>query len=419
MSKNNKRKWEKDYEKYSTMNLDDEIKKIEGEVNNLRTSQAGIKDTTSKEYKDGKTNQKAKESEIKKLKALKQNMPQVKNVVEQKKKLEEKLKKLYEQKKEVEDTKKLSGKSNKLEEDLKKLLEEENKIKETPKNPKLTDEQKSKLQTALDKNTLAQKENHNEFSDTQQKLTEKLNSPLQKRNFDKEIQATKNLISKFNFIGRNLMEGKRMQEITTDLSKWEDKKFTDKERTAKYKKENSKTEEPEKQKISKPEKTSDSEKGKTTKKVEEKEENIEGYEEAIKKEIKKEDKDLIKVSEFDEKHPRIAKIKDFFKGMGTKAKSTYEKVKDKLIRNAEEKEEVPKKGEAKKQEEKSSKQVEGKLTAEEIAQKKAEFCKKIAETGKYSDTPNNSKMTEALSKQAELSQSTQRAYKEKNDGDER
>lgn len=410
MSKNNKRKWEKDYEKYSTMNLDDEIKKIEGEVNNLRTSQAGIKDTTSKEYKDGKTNQKAKESEIKKLKALKQNMPQVKNVVEQKKKLEEKLKKLYEQKKEVEDTKKLSEKSNKLEEDLKKLLEEENKIKETLKNPKLTDEQKSKLQTALDKNTLAQKENHNEFSDTQQKLTEKLNSPLQKRNFDKEIQATKNLISKFNFIGRNLMEGKRMQEITTDLSKWEDKKFTDKEGTAKDKKENS--EEPEKQKISKPEKTSDSEKGKTTKKVEE---NIEEYEEAI----EKEDKDLIKVSEFDEKHPRIAKIKDFFKGMGTKAKSTYEKVKDKLIRKAEEQEEVPKKGEAKKQEEKSSKQVEGKLTAEEIAQKKAEFCKKIAETGKYSDTPNNSKMTEALSKQAELSQSTQRAYKEKNDGDER
>lgn len=25
---NNKRKWEKDYEKYSTMNLDDEIKKL-------------------------------------------------------------------------------------------------------------------------------------------------------------------------------------------------------------------------------------------------------------------------------------------------------------------------------------------------------------------------------------------------------
>lgn len=419
MSKNNKRKWEKDYEKYSTMNLDDEIKKIEGEVNNLRTSQAGIKDTTSKEYKDGKTNQKAKESEIKKLKALKQNMPQVKNVVELKKKLEDKLKKLNAQKKEVEDTKKLSEKSKKLEEDLKKLLEEENKIKETLKNPKLTDEQKSKFQTALDKNTLAQKENHNKFSETQQKLTEKLNSPLQKRNFDKEIQATKNLISKCNFIGRNLMEGKRIQEITTDLSKWEDKKFTDKEGTAQDKKGNSKTEKPEKQKTSKSEKTSDSEKGKTTKKVEEKEENIEEYEEAIEKGIEEEDKDLIPVSNFDERHPRIAQIKDFFKGMGTKAKSAYKKVKDKLTKKAEEKEETSKAGGAKKQEEKTSKQVEGKLTSEEIAKKKAEYVKRLAETNRASNLPNNSKMTEALSKQAELSQTTQRAYREKDDGNER
>ena len=370
---NNKRKWEKDYEKYSTMNLDDEIKKLEGEVRNLRTSQAGIKDSTSKEYKDGKANQKEKEKEINKMKALKQNMPQVKRVIDQKDKLTNRLKQLNEQKKEVEDTKKLGQEGKKLEDELNKLLENEKKIKEALKNPKLTDESRAKLQESLNKNALAQKSNHEKFSANQLELTEKLNSPLQKKDFEKEIQATKNMLSKCNFIGRNLMEGKRMQEITTDLSKWEDKKFVDK--TAETKKKTEKSKEPEKT-----EKPKEAEKGGKSK------DDITEYEKAVNEKINEEDKDLAEISEFDQKHPRIAKVKNFFKNMGTKAKSAYEKVKDKITKKADEKAEISKPGGTKKQEEKHTKELPGKLSPEEIAEKKAAMMEKLVVRGSLMKT---------------------------------
>ncbi len=376
---NNKRKWEEDYEKYSTMNLDDEIKKLEEEI---RESGEKRTLTTQKEYKEDKANQKEKEKEINKMKALKQNMPQVKRIIDQKDKLVNRLKKLNEQKKEVEDTKKLGQEGKKLEDELNELLENEKKIKEALKNPKITDESRAKLQESLNKNALAQKSNNKKFSDNQLELTKKLNSPLQKKDFEKEIRETKNMISRCNFIGRNLMEGKSTQEIITDLSKWEDKKFVDK--TAETKKKTEKSKEPEKtEKPKEPEKT---EKPKEAEKGGKSKDDITEYEKAVKEKINEEDKDLAEISEFDQKHPRIAKVKNFFKNMGTKAKSAYEKVKDKITKKADEKAEISKPGGTKKQEEKNTKELPGKLSPEEIAEKKAAMMEKLVVRGSLMKT---------------------------------
>ena len=385
----NKRKWEKDYEKYSTMNLDDEIKKIETEVRGIKTSQAGIKDPTSKEYKEGKENQKSKEKELNKMKALKQNMPQVKRTMDLKEKLENKLKELNAQKKEVEATKKLGEEGKKLEEDLAKLIEKENKIKEALKNPKLTDDQKKILQDELSKNALAQKDNHMKFSKNQLDLSAKLNSPLQKKDFDKEIQATKNMISKCNFIGRNLMEGKRMQEITVSLNKWDDKKFVDKTEKTKKAMENTEPAEPKAPETNK----------------EPKDNEISDYEKGVQQSIDEEDKDLVEVSEFDQRHPRIAKIKNFFKNLGTKVKNVFVKEDQEIEETVEEKpttaetekeEEQKTEKKEEKQEEKTVKgevkpvkAVEGKLTAEEIAQKKSAMMERLIVRGSLMKTQSD------------------------------
>ena len=229
------------------------------------------------------------------------------------------------------------------------------------------------------------------FSKNQVALTKKLNSPLQKKDFGKEIQATKNMISKCNFTGRNLMEGKKMQQITTDLKKWKDKKFVDKDGTTKEKKE----------------KSENSHKPKNAEKLE-KEANVEEYEKAVAEKINEEDKDLAKVSEFDQKHPRIAKVKNFFKNMGTKAKSAYVKVKDKITKRADKEEEISKSGETKKTEEKTPKEVEGKLSEKEIAEKKAAMMERLATKGSF--VKNQTDLDKIAKEKAEA-----KAKKEKDD----
>ena len=68
MSKDNKRKWEIEYESLKTKNIDEEIKKLEGEINNTKRSLASIKDTKSDEYRANKMQQKDKEKATKLMK---------------------------------------------------------------------------------------------------------------------------------------------------------------------------------------------------------------------------------------------------------------------------------------------------------------------------------------------------------------
>ena len=397
MSKDGKRKWEIDYEKYKTMNLDEEIKKLESQVNASRRELASIKDSNSQDYKAKSSAQRANEKEINRLNMLKINMPKVANILKTKDAYKAKLEKLMKDKKSVEETKTLGNEAKKLEEELDKLKKDEEKLKDALKDKRISPENREKLNKALSDNSRKQNENQLKFSANQLKLTEKLNSPLAKKDFDKEIQTTRNMISKCNFIGKNLMEGKRMEEITADLKNWKDRKFTDKTKEANDKKETSKSEKTEPEKAeTKPEKPRTEKDQKDTLEND----KIEEIEKAVDEAIKEEDSadKPVKVSEWDQKHPRLAKIKNFFKDAGNKGKEILGKASDKVKKlfNREEKEEE-KKEEEKKTEPKAESRT-GKLSAQEIADKKSKFYERLTETGKYSDLPQNSKLTEALGK---------------------
>ena len=368
MGKDSKRKWEREYESLKTKNIDEEIKKLEGEINNTKRSLASIKDTKSEEYRINKMQQKDKEKEVSKMKILKENLPQVERTGKFRDAQVKRLEKLNQDKKAYEaslqETKKLSDEAQKLEEELAKLRVQEAKINEALKSPKLSDEDRKKLEQAKIQNRQQQSQNHNDFSDNQKRLSLKLNNPLPKRDFDKEIQTTKNMISKSNFICRNLMEGKKMEEISVDLKNWKDSRFTDKSNQTKNKTENSKPEDSKEEQFTEVDK---------------------GVQQQIADQKIGENKP-VKVSEFDKKHPRLARIKNFFR-------NAYDSVRSRFSRTG--KEEPEKKEEVKKQ-------PEGKMSSEQIADRKAEFYKRLAETGKLSNTPNSSKMKEALSEQDKI-----------------
>lgn len=379
MGKDSKRKWEREYESLKTKNIDEEIKKLEGEINNTKRSLASIKDTKSDEYRTNKMQQKDKEKELSKMKMLKENLPQVERTVKFRDAQAKRLEKLNQDKKVYEaslkETKKLSDEAQKLEDKLAELRAQEAKINEALKSPKLSDEDRKKLEQAKIQNRQQQTQNHNDFSDNQKRLSLKLNNPLPKRDFDKEMQVVKNMISKSNFICRNLMEGKKMEEISVDLKNWKDSRFTDKSNETKNKTENSKPEDGKEEQFTEVDK---------------------GVQQQIADQEIGENKP-VKVSEFDEKHPRLAKIKNFFKNAYS---TVVEKIsgfrkKDVLEENE------PTNIEPEKKEEKG-KEPEGKLTSEQVADRKAEFYKRLTETGKLSNTPSNSKMKEALSEQDKI-----------------
>ena len=382
MGKDSKRKWEREYESLKTINIDEEITRIESEISGAKRKLASIKDTTTDEYRTGKTEQKGKEKELNRMKMLKENLPQVERTVKFRDAQVKRLEKLNQDKKAYEaslqETKKLSDEAQKLEDKLAELRAQEAKINEALKSPKLSDEDRKKLEQAKIKNRQEQSQNHNDFSDNQKRLSLKLNNPLPKRDFDKEIQTTKNMISKSNFICRNLMEGKKMEEISVDLKNWKDSRFTDKSNETKNKTENSKPEDSKEEQFTEVDK---------------------GVQQQIADQEIGENKP-VKVSEFDEKHPRLAKIKNFFKNAYS---TVVEKIsgfrkKDVLEENEPEKDETTNS----EPEKKEGKEPEGKLTSEQIADRKAEFYKRLTETGKLSNTPNDSKMKESLSEQDKI-----------------
>lgn len=375
MSKDNKRKWEREYESLKTKNIDEEIKKIESEINNTKRNLASIKDSKSDEYRTGKMQQKDKEKELNKMKMLKENLPQVERTVKFRDAQVKRLEKLNQDKKAYEaslqETKKLSDEAQKLEDELAKLREQEAKINAALKAPNLSEENRKKLEQAKIQNRQQQSQNHNDFSDNQKRLSLKLNNPLPKRDFDKEIQTAKNMISKSNFICRNLMEGKKMEEISVDLKNWKDSKFTDKSNETQNKTENSKPE------------------------GSKEEQQFEEVDHGVQQQIAEQevgDNKPVKVSEFDEKHPRLARIKNFFK-------NAYASVAGKISEFR--KKDVLEENEPEKKEE-TRKEPEGKLSSEQVADRKAELYKRLAQTGKLSNTPNSSKMKESLSEQDKI-----------------
>ncbi len=417
MGSEGKRKWEKEFEKYKTINIDEEIKKLEEKRSGAKENLD--KATDEKSYKDARRElreeTKPTEEKIEKLKKIKENLPKVEKVIKTKEGLTKKLEKLVEEKRKFDRTKELGKQEKELEQEAAKLDQEMEKL--TDRRNQIYDamktaspEEKAKLEEELKQNEEASKQNkakydsnREKFSNNQNELQSALQSPLAKRDFDKEIETTKTMISKCNFMGNKLMQGKSMDDITVDLKNWKDRKLADKSGKVEEKR-GAMTKEGAKPEEKKPEEKKPEEKGGTAQvKPEEKKheeekdvrDTLDNDEAGRADKDGKNDKDNkpAKINEFFEKHPRLAKIKNFF----VKA---YKNIKDRFTRQDEQDMEE----EARKEETKGAegKENDGKLTPEQIAERKSEFYRRLAETGKYGKDPVEGKLTTALHAQDEV-----------------
>ena len=369
MSEDKKRKWELEYERLKTVNLDKMITDLATEVREgdpkIRRDLAAIKDPNSEEYKKkrqelGKFD--AKRKEIARLQRLKANLPKAANILKMRNAQQAKVEKLLTEKKEAEKLKGISDKSAQLEQELIALQKRERELEADIKklDPKKESEKIKELKTKLTENREAQNKNQLDFAENQNALSEKLKNPLLKRDFDKEIRAAKKTISKCNFVGRLLMEGKSIEEIQFNLENWQDRRFVDPSKKLPKRKDELKGKKPEK------EGESESPSPKPVKK-----DKPIGDRKVTGDEVLEESEDRspitpVEVSTFAQRHPRLAKIANFFRHpIETIRSIRTQRKKDVTDISPEE----TKGG--------------GKLTKEEIAAKKADLKARKGRTGSY------------------------------------
>lgn len=229
---------------------------------------------------------------------------------------------------------KLESAIKKLDDDRQKSVDRIKKIEEELKNPQLKEEDKQKLQSEKQEKLKNIQENDVKFQEvanTRDAVVSKIEQ-YDKDKINKEILKNEQLLGKCDLIGANLVKGKSMEAISTSLQNF---KFTpnkdfakkiqamrdmygkDKEQTGEENKEESKD------KGNAADKNKDSEADLT-------EEIEQGVQRAIEQEDRKdtegkEENKPAKVSEFDQKHPRLAKVKNWFKNKWTTIKDKITK----------------------------------------------------------------------------------------------
>ena len=333
------RKWEEKYEKIKNGEFDSRIEELKEQIDNRKANE----DTPTQDKKKNKL--KDVLSEYEKLTRAKTNLYKIKNVLE----FRDKTKKLLEDiKQEINDRevlKTINGDNIKLQEELDKLQEEYDRINVSLKDKSLTPEKKEELNNK--KSELKEKIDNNvdKYTENQKRLNQELNKSNKENNklkkYDNEKLEEMKLkassrISKCNMIANSLVNGLSWDSIDLKLEKWDsEKKFTNKDKDVKLgNKQIDKNDKPLNNHYD--DITSDPEKLKQNEELK----------------IKKEKKE----SEFDKKHPRLAKIKNLFK-----------KIKDKVIKKEDQKA-LPGTKEAKtvNEETKASKEINDESFREEI-----------------------------------------------------
>jgi len=269
-------KWEDKYNQYKDGGIDNVI------------SELLSKGITTKEQK----------KEYAKLVKIKEKMPQIDNVIEYRDKLKEELNQL---KAEIETRKTLAQASEeiqKLGREIDELQEQSQKIAKQLKDPKITDEKRAELQAEQDK--IGPK--MAKAQDTIQENENILNSNLGRKNEQSELSTdeiknkvvdTQTKISKCNLVAHNLLNGLNWDLINMKLDNWQDKKFTSKDG-----------------------KLEENIKRKREEKVNE---FMENYAPNLDDETPGRDDETSENNKpaltFADKHPRLAKIGNFFKGI--------------------------------------------------------------------------------------------------------
>lgn len=293
-------KWEDKYNEFKS-NIDNMIQEQSSKMDELRRKQAEIgKDTESKDYKDLKAELKQANAEKKKLEQLKPNLGKISNVIEFRETLKEQLDEL---KKEVEFRKEMgeaTKKKEELETEISNYQERHEKIAKELRSGKLSDSEKEKLEKEKteisEKMSKAQEEWDKQDGILRDGLDRKGDlSNLAQEEIDNKLKETQTKISKCNLVAKNLLEGKSWDDIGLKLDNWKDRTFTNKG-----------------------EKISDKDKPKT----EPEGINLEGVGQGELEDIDIDElsKKIVKRAEFEAKHPRLAKIANWFSKVFNKDK---------------------------------------------------------------------------------------------------
>lgn len=222
-----KRKWEREYEKYSNLTELDERIEYLGDLINGKVA-------TKEEY-----------DEHKKLMAIKTNLPKVKNILELRGKLEEQIKEMKAEMAKRELRAKYDKAITVLEDEMKKLEEEKTRLEKEIKDPNLTPEKKAELKTKLTENEKKRQENNVKFGKCHEGKQKENKDAEQSKFKDVKTEDLKNEIiklssniSKCNLACNKLMQGFSWKSVELALDKYENEKLTAKGKQAAKMKQN-------------------------------------------------------------------------------------------------------------------------------------------------------------------------------------
>lgn len=323
-----KEKWEIQFEEYQNGGLDKNLEEVKAKYNN--------KEIDAKQYI----------KEQKRIEKIKNNLSKVENLVkfryelnDLKSMLEDELINRYGQAKSIVNSKEIDKKIEESDKKNEELLTRIDEIKAKLKNKNLTKNEIENLQKGLKENEKKLDANNKEFlelnarrNNNKQSSIEQANgqqfSMLKSDDLKKEYSKVCMKLSRNNFFAKRLLKGYDIESIKIEDKNidWEAKKYTiNAKQIEKIKKLKEAAKENEKS-IDKSEKTPE----KITEEAEKK------IGEDVKEIMKdKESTALIEVSEFERKHPRLAKIAKFFSNIKNK-------ISNKKENNLQKEKEVPK-----------------------------------------------------------------------------
>lgn len=340
-----KEKWEIQFEEYQNGGLDKNLEEVKAKYNN--------KEIDAKQYI----------KEQKRIEKIKNNLSKVENLVkfryelnDLKSMLEDELINRYGQAKSIVNSKEIDKKIEESDKKNEELLTRIDEIKAKLKNKNLTKNEIENLQKGLKENEKKLDANNKEFlelnarrNNNKQSSIEQANgqqfSMLKSDDLKKEYSKVCMKLSRNNFFAKRLLKGYDIESIKIEDKNidWEAKKYTiNAKQIEKIKKLKEAAKENEKS-IDKSEKTPE----KITEEAEKK------IGEDVKEIMKdKESTALIEVSEFERKHPRLAKIAKFFSNIKNKISNKKEndvqvdtdeqKIEEQQENNLQKEKEVPK-----------------------------------------------------------------------------
>lgn len=312
-----KEKWEIQFEEYQNGGLDKNLEEVKAKYNN--------KEIDAKQYI----------KEQKRIEKIKNNLSKVENLVkfryelnDLKSMLEDELINRYDQAKSIVNSKEIDKKIEESDKKNEELLTKIDEIKAKLKNKNLTKNEIENLQKGLKENEKKLDANNKEFLELNARRNNNKQSSIKQANgqqfsmlksddLKKEYSKVCMKLSRNNFFAKRLLKGYDIESIKIEdkTIDWEAKKYTiNAKQIEKIKKLKEAAKENEKS-IDKSEKTPEKITEETEKKI------GEDVKEIMKD---KESTALIEVSEFERKHPRLAKIAKFFSNIKNKISNKKE-----------------------------------------------------------------------------------------------